>query len=216
MKTTFFFTTVAIAAFLTATTANASSINFASLVGQTVPLTVEPYASGENNGAYYVGLTEGIINGQSFLMYCVDFADEISVPITYNVTVEGLTASTFTGDHMGLTLSQLRQINTLGLNFGDSIPGVKQTNINSQELIWNYSGATYPLNADMTALRNSMLSSYSSRNYSNSFLLESGHGLQDFMPVDSKGTVPEPGSLLISVWGLGLIVIGWRRRKKEN
>src|ERR1700722_10345705 len=81
----------------------ASPLDFASLVGQTVALTVEPYASGENNGSFFVGLTQGVIDGQTFYMYCDDFQNEITVPITYDVTVVSLLASAFTGDELGLS-----------------------------------------------------------------------------------------------------------------
>ncbi len=103
----------------------ASPLDFASLVGQTVELTVEPYASGENNGSFYVGLTQGVIDGQTFYMFCNDFQDEINVPTTYDVTVVSLTAiSAFTGDPgLGLSLDNLQQQTTLGLNFGTKPSG---------------------------------------------------------------------------------------------
>src|ERR1700722_12780274 len=91
----------------------ASPINFASLVGDTVSLTVEPYASGQDNGSFYVGLTEGIINGDDadpIWMFCNDAQNLITTPITYNVTVVSLLNSAFTGDPgLGLTLTQLQQ-----------------------------------------------------------------------------------------------------------
>jgi len=121
----------------------ASPINFESLVGQTVALTVEPYASGENNGSYYVGLTQGVIDGQTFYMFCNDFEDEITVPTTYDVTVVSLLGSAFTSDSLGLSLAQLQQQATLGLNFGTTPSGNNQADSDTQQAIWNYTGANY-------------------------------------------------------------------------
>ena len=183
----------------------ASPIDFASLVGQTVSLTVEPYASGENNGAYYVGLTEGYINNdpsQSVWMYCDDAFNQITVPATYDVTVVSLVSGAFTGDNLGLSLAQLQQQATLGLNFGAVPSGNAQADADTQQAIWNYTGGTYAPD------------SYQTANYSGSFLLDttSEPGQQAFMPVASAAT-PEPVSLVLL--GSGLLAFGLFGRRRR-
>jgi hypothetical protein len=194
----------------------ASPINFESLVGQTVALTVEPYASGENNGSYYVGLTQGVIDGQTFYMYCNDFQDEITVPTTYDVTVVSLATSSFTGDPgLGLSLSNLQQQATLGLNFGTTPSGNSQADSDTQQAIWNYSGGNYTPDAGMTADTAAMLATYLTNNYSGSFLLDitSEPGEQAFMPVASA-TAPEPVSLVLL--GSGLLIFGLFGRRRAR
>src|ERR1039458_6928826 len=90
----------------------ASPINFGSLVGQTVSLTVEPYASGENNGAYFVGLTAGYINNdppQSVWIFCRVVFNQVKIPATYEVTVVSLVIDAFTGNSLGMILAQVQQ-----------------------------------------------------------------------------------------------------------
>ncbi len=180
-------------------------------------LTVEPYASGENNGSFFVGLTEGIINGQTFYMYCNDFNDEINVPTTYNVTVVSLANNAFTGDPgLGLSLSELQQQATLGLNFSTAPSGNSQADTDTQQAIWNYTGGNYAVDSGMQAETAAMLATYQTNNYSGSYLLDvtAEPGQQGFMPVASIPT-PEPMSLMLL--GSGLLIFGLfgRRRARQ-
>jgi len=192
-------------------------------VGQTYALTVEPYASGENGGGYYVGLTEGIlaINSNlsvSILMYCVDFMDDISVPTTYNISVVSLNSALPTPDPLGLTLSQLQTQYILGQNFGTTPSGDSAADTDIQEDIWNFTGGTFGVDTSMQTLLNGATTtlgaeSSSSTYFSNGYLLNvtAEPGEQAFMPVTTPPTVvtdladplvPEPGTFLLL--GLGL------------
>jgi hypothetical protein len=196
----------------------AAPINFASLVGDIVSLTVEPYASGQDNGSFYVGLTEGIINGDAadpVWMFCNDAQNQITVPITYDVTVVSLLNSAFAGDPgLGLTLTQLQQQATLGLKFGSTPSGNLQAEIDAQQDIWNYTGGTYSNDRGMLADTSTMEAAYQTNDYSGSYLLNvTGEpGQQAFMPVASSAT-PEPVSVVLL--GLGLLMFGLYGRRRN-
>src|SRR5580658_8036542 len=198
----------------------ASPIDFAALVGQNVSLTVEPYSSGESNGIYYVGLTEGYINNnpsQWFWMFCDDFLDEIKTPTTYDVTIVSLVNADFAGDNLGLTLAQLQQQATLGLNFGATPSGDSQADADTQQAIWNYTGGNFTPDAGMLADTAAMQATYQTGNYAGAFLLEttSEPGQQAFMPAYSAAT-PEPVSVVLL--GSGLVAFGLfgRRRRRAS
>jgi len=187
------------------------------LVGQTASLTVEPYSSGENNGIYYVGLTEGYLNNnpaQSFWMFCDDFLDEIKTPTTYDVTVVSLVNADFSGDNLGLTLAQLQQQATLGLNFGVAPSGNSQADADTQQTIWNYTGGKFTPDAGMLADTAAMQATYQTGNYAGSFLLETTcePGQQAFMPA-SSATAPEPVSVVLL--GSGLVAFGLFGRRRR-
>jgi hypothetical protein len=189
--------------------AAASKVDFSSMVGQTVTLTVLPYSSGENNSSFYVGLTKGYLNGNPddwFYMFCNDASDEINVPITYGVTVVGLELGPAT-NHLGLTLDLLRQQATLGLGFGTAPSGNAALDSQINELIWDYTGGTYAWDSSMTAMNAAMMASYQDRDYSGSFLLDPVSGLQSFMPVDNSApevpTMTLIGSSLVAISLLG-------------
>jgi hypothetical protein len=180
---------------------------------------VEPYTSGENNGTNYVGLTQGYIDNnpsESFWMFCDDALDQIKVPATYDVTVVSLVNGAFAGDNLGLSLAQLQQQATLGLNFGATPSGDTLADVDMQQAIWNYTGGSYAADSGMLADTAAMQASYQSASYSGSFLLEttSEPGEQAFMPASSAVT-PEPMSMVLL--GSGLLAFGlYGRRRRAN
>src|SRR5665213_199512 len=89
-KIAFLFPAICLATLtMSSMSAHADGLNLAPYVGQTVSMTVEPYASGENNGSFYVGLTQANFSQNGSLLgsleaFCDDFNHEITVPATYN------------------------------------------------------------------------------------------------------------------------------------
>jgi hypothetical protein len=185
--------------------AHADGLNLAPFVGQTVSMTVEPYASGETNGSFFVGLTQvkigqgGAILG-STEAFCDDFTHEISVPDTYSAVVTAVAGNT--------TLEEEAYYGTM---FGSTPSGNSTMDSDIQELIWDLSGAHYTLNTEMTALQSQMQNNYASANYSNDFYLNAGNGGQSFMVTDPS-PVPEPSTL--ATFGTGLLAAaGFTRRR---
>jgi PEP-CTERM motif len=188
------------------TAAHADSVNLSSYVGQTLEMTVEPYASGENNGSYFVGLTQlnfSTTRGQSLGSiegFCDDFNDEISVPDTYKVTVEKVAGNkTFEEEAF----------------YGMEFTGNNALDTELQELIWDLGDpGAYAKTAAMLNLQSSMLANYAGVDYSDSFYLNADGKGQSFMvAVDpSPSPVPEPSTLL--TFGTGLFAAaGFARRR---
>ena len=186
--------------------AHADSLNLAPYVGQTVSMTVQPYASGENNGAFYVGLTRVDVaqNGSllgSIEAFCDDFNHEISLPDTYNAVITAVAGN-----------ATLEQEAYYGMMFGSAPSGNSTRDSEIQELIWNFtSPGPYALNSEMTAFQTQMLGNYQNVNYSKSFYLDAGNGGQSFM---TAGTSPVPEPSTLAMFGTGLLAAAglFRRR----
>ncbi len=191
---------------LSSMSAHADGLNLAPYAGKTVSMTVEPYASGENNGSFYVGLTQvkvafGGTSIGSVEAFCDDFNHEISVPDTYNATVTAVAGNTI-----------YEQEAYYGMELGTT-PSVNSTlDSELQELIWNFSApGHFALNSAMTTLQNQMLANYQKVNYSDSFYLNAGNNGQSFM-VAEPAPVPEPSTLV--TFGTGLFAAaGFARRR---
>ena len=191
---------------ISAMPAHADGLNLAPLVGKTgVTMTVEPYASGENNGSFYVGLTQvKIAQGKTSIgsteAFCDDFSHEISVPDTYTVVVTAVAGNT--------TLEEEAYYGTM---FGSTPSGNAALDSDIQELIWNFSGANFALNGEMKILQGEMLAGYKTANYSGDFYLNAGNGGQSSMVTDPS-PVPEPSTL--ATFGTGLLAAaGFTRRR---
>jgi hypothetical protein len=188
--------------------AHADGLNLAPLVGQTVSMTVEPYASGETNGSFFVGLTQvNIAQGKTSLgsveAFCDDFTHEISTPATYNAIVTAVAGNT--------TLEEEAYYGTM---FGSTPSGNATMDSDIQELIWNLSGASYSMNNEMKTLQTEMLSNYKSTNYSDDFYLNAGRGGQSFMVTADPDPSPVPEPSTLATFGTGLIAAaGFTRRK---
>lgn len=186
--------------------------------GATLSMTVSPYASGETTyvsglGNVYVGLDQITLayNGStvgSFWAFCDDFSTQISVPATYNVNVVSVPG------HI-----DLEQEAYLGMLFGPVPSGNATRDADIHELIWNYSGGAFALNADMTALNNQMLANFSTTDYSKSWLLAATNGGQSFMiaqPNITLAPTPEPPTLITLATGLFGVAGFIRRRATRN
>jgi hypothetical protein len=189
--------------------AKADGLNLSPYVGQTVSMTVEPYASGENNGSFYVGLTQVSLAEQgssigSVEAFCDDFNHEISTPATYNAIVQAVAGN-----------QTLEKEAYYGMMFGSQPSGDTAMDTAIQELIWNFTASSnnkYQLNSEMTTLQQEMLSNYQSVNYSDSFYLNAGDGGQSFMVTNDPSPVPEPSTLV--TFGTGLFAAaGFARRR---
>lgn len=196
------------------------------LVAGQVSLTVLPYAPDyEDDGSYYVGLTQGYLNGDSavpFWMYCVDFNGTIYPPTTYNVTMVSLNPSLFTGDSLGLSLAQLQTQYLLGQEFGSSPSGNSTQDSDIQHDIWNFTGGAFTPDANMTSLLSAAEAAQASDPqsvFSNAYLFDvtGPNGQQAFMPSqvftlqDTAAPLPEPRTFSLLV-AAGLLAFVARRR----
>lgn|GEM_PF-5249807 len=182
------------------TPAHADGLNLSPYVGQTVSMTVEPYASGENNGSFYVGLTQVKVAQDRIALgsveaFCDDFTHEISVPDTYTATVQKVAGTV------------MEQEAYYGLLFGSTPSGNSAMDSAIQELIWNFtapSNQKYAVTGELATLQTQMLNNYQNVDYSNSFYLNAGDHGQSFMVTDPS-PVPEPSTL--ATFGTGLFAI---------
>src|ERR1700761_7166689 len=194
-NTAYLFSALCLAALsVSAVPAHADGLNLAPELGKTLTATIEPYASGENNGSFFVGLTQvnlssGRTNLGSVEAFCDDFTHEISTPDTYNVTVQAVAGN-----------KTLEEEAYYGTMFGSTPSGNTAMDTDIQELIWNFTAPQneqFALNNEMKILQAEMLANYSSANYSDDFYLNAGNGGQSFMVVTDPSTspVPEPSTL---------------------
>ena len=227
------------------TTVNSGLDNFAAdvLLQSTdqLSLTVMNYTSGEVGDGFFVGLTQGYINdvtqqqtSDPFYMFCVDFNNEINVPVTYNTIIESI-AGALGGPNdppdplpgLNESLQTLQTQAVLGSNFGSTPSGNAAADADIQFDIWNLNTPpadlpdSGPPDANMLALLAAAELAQPTANYSGAYLFDitpeaagnpNGPG-QAFMPVDPGGfnnssspPAPEPGTLVML--GLGLIGLG--------
>lgn len=185
--------------------------------GTNVTMTVEPYASGENNGAYYVGLTtvdvsddiDGTTYTEPFEAFCDDFDHQIVPPATYSATVEAITTPA------------MEEEAYYGMEFGSEPSGNSVIDSDLQELIWNFTApasSQFAMNSEMKALQANMLANYADVDYSNSVYLSAGNNGQSFMITEAAPTVtsvapaPEPPTLITLATGLIGMGAFFRRR----
>jgi hypothetical protein len=203
---------VCLVALTSSRAAHADGLNLSPYVGQTVSMTVEPYASGENNGSFYVGLTQvnlaqhGVGIG-SVEAFCDDFTHEITAPATYTATVQAVAGN-----------KTLEEEAYYGMLLGSTPSGDTALDTDIQELIWNFTASysdQYHLNSEMKTLQQQMEANYQSANYSDSFYLNAGNGGQSFMVTNDPSPVPEPSTL--AMFGTGLFAAaGFARRRFLN
>jgi PEP-CTERM motif len=214
MKNTAYLLPVLCLATLAAATmpAHADGLNLTPDLGKTLSATIEPYASNENNGSFFVGLTQvnlslGHTSLGSIEAFCDDFTHEISTPDTYNVKIEAVAGN-----------QTLEEEAYYGTMFGSTPSGNATLDSDIQELIWNFTAPKndqYALNNEMKILQAEMLANYSSANYSDDFYLDAGNGGQSFMVVtDPPSTSPVPEPSTLATFGTGLFAVaGFARRR---
>jgi hypothetical protein len=181
--------------------------------GTDVTMTVEPYASGENNGQDYVGLTTVDVSAygttESFEAFCDDFNHDIVPPATYSAVVEAISGTT------------MEQEAYYGMEFGSQPSGNTSMDTALQELIWNYTApasSQFAMTPEMESLQANMLANYASVNYDNSVYLNAGNNGQSFMitepapAVTSVAPTPEPPTLITLATGL-IGMAGFIRRR---
>lgn len=188
--------------------------------GTNVTMTVQPYASGENNGIDYVGLTtvdvtaniDGTTYTEPFEAFCDDFNHDIVPPATYSATVQAVS---------GVDMEQEAYY---GLEFGSTPSGNSTLDSALQELIWNYSAPAseqFALTPLMDTLQANMLANYASVDYANSVYLDAGNNGQSFMITEAAPAVtsvttvapaPEPPTLITLATGLIGMGFFFRRR----
>jgi hypothetical protein len=102
--------------------------------------------------------------------------------------------------------------------FGATPSGNSSLDSELQELIWNFSGANYPMVGNMGDLQTQMLANYKNADYSGSFILNAGDNGQTFMgndpgvPTLQTATTPEPSTLML--FGSGLVGLAGVVRRK--
>jgi len=227
---------LAVSLMLAALPVQAEPYNFGDNVGNTVKLTIQPYASGEVNSGFFVGLTQAYIDGDStnpFYVYCIDFAHDISLPTSYDVVIKSLDPANPNNQpsfqinpNLNLTLATLQLQAAMGWNFGVAPSGDSVQDGDIQKDIWNLSGGNFtPPNANMTAIYNAAVATAASADYSDQYFFDiTGEpGQQAFMPVDTQAitthsvpATPEPATWGLMAGALMAMVFGVRRRAARN
>ncbi len=182
------------------------------------------YVAGINNGNFYVGAANGVLEGNNIIMTCVDPADEVSFGQSWTVTIVPLSNPSALDNTIlpGVTGLDFQADFLLSQEFDGDNPNDSEVH----QAIWNFADpSAFPLTTAEQALQTAAYDGVGDYDFSQAYLLvptQAGSNQQYAGQVFEYGAVqptdvPEPATpWLVAIFGATALWIRSARAKRRQ
>jgi hypothetical protein len=172
------------------------------------------YVANINNGSFFVGDANGLLNGTPIIMACVDSTVDVSFGQSWNVNIVSLSdPSALNGLLPGVTGTDFQADYILAMQFNGTLPN----DADLDQAIWNFDQpSSFPLDVTQQNLQNAALAGVGSYNFGNAYmLLPDPSGSGQIFEFGEMTEIPEPATpWLAALFGAMALWISRIRTKR--